>query len=197
MIADFGWTQTQNLVIWSRDILIAAARIPDASETHIICLHPKVSAGRGLGILVAHDVADMEVRQQILLLLGDEQEEVVKAVFSSLYQAWEVDEILCWNAFSLSLLLCLIPANIALRKTVDEVGISFDDKEKWQKNLIGKYLNNLNKNTFPIIPRVPSVKDIVFSEKLAATILDTLPIPELIKNPRACHQLSQITEAAR
>ena len=83
LIADFGWTQTQNLVIWSRDILIAAARIPDVNKTHIICFHPKVSAGRGLGILVAHDVADLEVRQQILLLLGDEQEEVVKAPESS------------------------------------------------------------------------------------------------------------------
>ena len=64
----------------------------------------------------------------------------------------------------------MIPANIALIKTVGEVGISFDDKEKWQKNLIVNYLDNLNKNTFPIIPRVPSARDIVFSEKLAAIV---------------------------
>jgi hypothetical protein len=194
LIADFEWAQTQNLVTWSRDILIAAARMPDTNQAHIISFHPKVSAGRGLGMLIAHDAADIEVRQQVLLLLEEEQEEVVKAIFRSLYQAWEVDEILCWNALSLILSLCLIPANIAFGRPVGNFGTSFDEKEKWQENLITSHLDNLNQNKLPIIPRIPSAKDIVFSQKLAAIFLYALPIPELIKNPTAKQIILQLTD---
>ncbi|MBW4558113.1 MAG: hypothetical protein KME59_19695 [Trichormus sp. ATA11-4-KO1] len=194
LITDFEWAQTQNLVAWSRDILIAAARMPDANQPHLISFHPKVSAGRGLGMLIAHDAADIEVRQQVLLLLGDEQEEVVKAVFCSLYQAWEVDEILCWNALSLILSLCLIPANIAFGRYVGNFDTNFDEKEKWQKTLIANHLDNLNQNQFPVIPKVPSVKEIIFSQKLATIFLYALPIPELFKNPTAKQIILQLTD---
>lgn len=200
LIADFEWVQAQNLITWSRDILIAAARMPDTNKAHIISSHPKVSAGRGLGMLIAHDAADIEVRQQILLLLGDEQEEVVKAVFHSLYQAWEVDEILCWNAFSLILSLCLIPKNIAFGVPIDESlavwqqDISYEEKERWQQTMITQHLNNLDQNQLPIIPRIASVKDIVFSQQLAAIVLCNLPIHELIKNSTVKRFILQLTD---
>ncbi len=180
--------------------------MPDANKAHIISFHPKVSAGRGLGMLIAHDEADMEVRRQIILLIGEQEEEIIKAIFISLHKAWKNDVILCWNAFNLCLSLNLIPSNIAFGILVDELDtsieeeqiwqqdISYEHKERWQRSMIIQHLNNLNQNQLPIIPRITSRQNIVFSTNLVAIILSTLPLPELMQDFTSKQKILQLTD---
>ncbi|ODH02407.1 hypothetical protein A4S05_24365 [Nostoc sp. KVJ20] len=194
LVADFEWTKAQGLITWSRGILLAAARLPYQGYVYNrFPADPKVSAGRGLGILVTHSSADQDVREVILKLISDPQQQVVQAAFRGIYEAWMVDEVLCWNALNLGISLCLEPINIAFGSPGSDFGTSFAEKEKWQLNLLQTSLDNLSKNTLPII-RVPSRKDAVFLHDLAQNVLHALPFPELLKKPTSKQNILQVTD---
>jgi hypothetical protein len=116
VLVDFAWAQEHSVVAWSRDILLAAARMPcqgsSAERYKRFPFDPWVSAGWGLGALVAHGEADASIREQVLRLVAHIQLQVVDAVFLGLYDAWTVDPTLCWNALSLGLALSLPPRQL-------------------------------------------------------------------------------------
>ncbi|MEC4852416.1 MAG: hypothetical protein SAJ12_15640, partial [Jaaginema sp. PMC 1079.18] len=147
LIADFEWVKTQNYLKWSRAILLAAARMAEASMYAMSPSSPKVYAGRGLALLITHDVADTEARQQILQLISDSLKrssytgEVVRAVFSSLRNAWNVDPVLCWNALNLCLSLSIIPKKLYDETYIRQFESSFEELETWENSAIQNYLD--------------------------------------------------------
>lgn len=166
LVVDFEWTKANNHLEWSRAILLAAAHITpspihEASKTSI-----KVYAGHGLSLLVAHGTANHEVRIQVLELLGQSltgrssNDEVAKAIFEGLINAWVVDSVLCWNALNLCLSLALIPNNIFYGRQVGEFGISYDERENFERKVIKDHLYYLSKNKITKLSRVPRDRDI-------------------------------------
>ncbi|MEH2250004.1 hypothetical protein [Nostoc sp.] len=194
LIADFEWTKAHELIEWSREILLAAARMPyQGYEYNKFAFDPKVSAGRGLGVLVANSVADIDIRQQLLKLITDSQRQVVEAVFRGLFEAWTTDEVLCWNALSLGLSLCLFPNQLnRFYWTEEDNSVKI---AKWKEELLNTHLINLNTNIFPDIPRIPLIEDkIIFDYSLADRVLHALPFSILIQNPVNKERILQLTD---
>ncbi|MDZ7966126.1 MAG: hypothetical protein RM368_14275 [Nostoc sp. DedSLP03] len=194
LIADFEWTKAHDLIKWSSEILFAAARMPyQGYEYNNFPFDPKVSAGRGLGVLVVNSVANIDIRQQLLRLITDSQIQVVEAVFRGLFEGWTIDEVLCWNALSLGLSLCLFPKNISRFHWTEE-----DNSVKtveWKEELLNKYLTNLNTNIIPDIPGIPSIEDeIIFDYNLAERVLHALPFSKLVPNPVNKERILKITD---
>ncbi|MEH2181284.1 hypothetical protein [Nostoc sp.] len=194
LIADFEWTKAHELIKWSREILLAAARMSyQGYEYNKFAFDPKVSAGRGLGVLVANSVADIDIRQQLLRLITDSQRQVVEAVFRGLFEAWTIDEVLCWNALSLGLSLCLFSNQLNRFYWTEE-----DNSVKiveWKEELLNTHLTNLNTNILPDIPRIPSIEDeIIFDYNLAERVLHALPFSKLVPNPVNKERILQITD---
>jgi hypothetical protein len=192
LIADFEWTQAQGLVAWSRDILLGAARMPYQwyIDNHFPS-DPKVSAGRGLGVLIAKGVANMEVREQVLQLVNDSQQQVVDSLFHGLHNAWLVDEVLCWNALSLSLSLCLYPKRFYSWQDSDK-----RDAEEAQRveSLVSTHLSNLKENIVPEIPRIQDTNAVMFEEYSAKSSLYAMPFSELTKNPITRVKILQLAD---
>jgi hypothetical protein len=198
LFTEFTWAQAQGLIAWCRDILLAAARMP--SQEHFIDRYtifpsdPRVSAARGLGALIVHDAADTEdteVREQVLRFVGDPQLQVVKAVFDGLlYKVWKIDEVLCWNALSLGLSLCLFP-----RKFMGRDSKRSNDEARWTEQLIRKHLDNLKKSTIPELPRIPlTEEETVFLWDLAGRVLHAFPFSKLAENSTTKRQLLQLVD---
>jgi len=188
LIADFEWVRTQNHLEWSRAILLAAARIAEASMYDMLPSSIKVYAGRGLALLATHGVADIEVRQQILQLISEslrrfsDTGEVVKAVFIGLNNAWDIDTILCWNALSLCLSLSVIPGQLYYGTCIGEDGTSFEEPEIWEHNVIQNHFDHLAKDQIPELPRIPTARNILFDHEPAQYGLCALPLTELCQD---------------
>ena len=200
LIADFEWTRTQNHLEWCRAILLAAARMAEASMYAMSPSSVKVYAGRGLALLVTHGVADIEVRQQILQLISESVRrfshagEVVKAVFGGLQNAWNIDPVLCWNALSLCLSLSVVPGKLYYGTRVGQFGTSFEELETWEDNVIQNHFDYLAKDEIPELPRIPTVRNIVFIHGKAEYGLYALPITELCRDSATRNKLLQLCD---
>lgn len=183
LLADFDWAKEKGVASWARGILLAAARSPKTthfmdSRRAVLLLDPKICAGRGLGVMVAKGAADKEVRQEIIKLAGDTHHQVVGAVFHGLFEAWPVDPILCWNALSLALSLCLLPREYSgggdnpIRRT---------DEARWAEGLIVSHLRNLKRKTTPELPELNPDDKVTFLWDLAPHALARLPFDPIIR----------------
>lgn len=197
---DFKWAQTQSLIMWCRDVFLAALRSSESSIHATSNSSVKLYAGRGLALLVAHDVADAEVQQQILQLIGvslkrlAHSNEAVKAVFSDLKNAWDVAPVLCWNALSLCLSLSIIPGKLYCGTRVGKFGTSYEKLEAWEESVIQNHFDSLAKNEIPELPRIPTSRNIVFVHEQAKYGLYALPLTELCKDPTAKIKLLQLCD---
>lgn len=200
LIADFEWARTQNHLKWCRAILLAAARMAEASMYAMSPFSVKVYAGRGLALLATYGVADIEVRQQILHLISEslrrfsDAGEVVKAVFGGLQNAWNVDPVLCWNALSLCLSLSVIPGKLYYGTDVGQFQTSFKELETWEDNVIQNHFDYLAKYEIPEFPRIPTARNIVFAHEQAKYWLYALPLIELCRNSDTKDKLLQICD---
>ena len=198
LIADFEWVRTQNHLEWCRAILLAAARMAEASMYAISRSSVKVYAGRGLALLATHGVVDIEVRQQIFQLISESLkrfshgEEVLKAAFGSLQNAWTIDPVLCWNALSLCLSLSVIPGKLYYGTPVGQFGSSYEELETWQDNVIQNHLEYLAKEEIPQLPRIPTARNIAFLHEQAQYALYALPLTELCRDSDTKEKLLQL-----
>ncbi|MBD2580482.1 hypothetical protein [Oscillatoria sp. FACHB-1406] len=193
LIADFEWTRTQNHLEWSRAILLAAARMAETSMYAMSPFSAKVYAGRGLALLATHGVVDIEVRQQILQLISESLRrfsragEVVKAVFSGLQNAWNVDPVLCWNALSLCLSLSVIPGKLYYETSHKEL-------ETWEDNVIQSHFDYIAKDEISELPGIPTARSIVFIHGNAEYGLYALPLTELCRDSATKNKLLQLCD---
>jgi hypothetical protein len=200
LIVDFEWVQNQNLIEWSRNVFLAAVRSSESSIHAASTSSVKVYAGRGLALLVSHSMADAEVRQQILQLIGESLKrfahsgEVVKAVFGGLQNAWNVDPVLCWNALSLCLSLSVIPEKLYYGTRVGQFGTSFEELETWEDNVIQNHFDYLAKDEIPELLRIPTQRNIVFIHGKAEYGLYALPITELCRDSATKNKLLQLCD---
>lgn len=200
LIADFDWSRTQNHLEWSGAILLAAARMPKASMYDMSPSSVKVYAGRSLALLIAHGIADTEVRQQILQLISEsvrhfsDAGEVVKAVFIGLGNAWNIDPVLCWNLLSLCLSLSVIPGELYYGNRVGQFETSFEELETWEDNVIQNHFDYLAKDEIPDLPRIPTTKNIVFVHGKTQYGLYALPLTELCRDPDIKDKLIQLCD---
>lgn len=192
LIVDFEWTRTHQLIAWSRNILMKAASMSYRKYfSYDFPFDIKVSAGRGLAVLVTEGEADNSVRQQILRLLTDSQTQVVEAVFQRLYKAWTIDEVLCWNAFSLGISLCLCPK----KETDFRLNGSTDPNADWVQRLLAKHLKNLERNIIPQLPKISTKRNKVFVlHDLIQKVLHALPLSELTQNPKSKARLFKLVD---
>jgi hypothetical protein len=200
LIADFEWARTQNHLEWCRAILLAAACMAETSMYAMSSFSVKVYAGRGLALLATHGVADIEVRRQILQLISESLRhfsragEVVKAVFVGLQNGWNVAPVVCWNVLSLCLSLSIIPGKLYCGTRVGRFGTSFEELETWEDNVIQNHFDYLAKEEIPELPRIPTVRNIVFVHKQVKYGLDTLPLTELCQTPHTKDKLLQLCD---
>ena len=196
LLTAFEWAKEQGHIAWCREILLAAARMPsrehfmDSRHTNFLD-DPRVSAGRGLGALVVHGVADAKVREQILGLVASPYLQVVEAVFRGLYDAWAVNDVLCWNALSLGLSLCLVPRKFV---PLGDSPIRDAQEAKWANELLRKHVGNLKKKVIPALPRMLVGEDIIFLSDLAQRPLFALPFSLLANSPQTKEKLLQLTD---
>ncbi|KAM3101051.1 hypothetical protein ACKFKF_09565 [Phormidesmis sp. 146-12] len=186
LVIDFEWMKAQDLLQWSKDILMLAARAAQPSVYARPLCRFDVSAGRGLAALAAHGIADLEARRQILLLVGKSlkrfahsDDRVLKVLFLSLQSAWSVDPVLFWNALSLCLSLSIIPGQVYYGTRVGEFGTSYEELETWEDNIIQSHFDYLAKNEIPQLPRIPTARNTVFVHEQAKYGLYALPLTEL------------------
>lgn len=201
LIIDFEWMKAQNLLQWSKDILMLAACAAKPSIYATPLCKFDVSAVRGLAAFATHGIADLEVCRQILLLVGkslkrfDHSDEgVLKALFLGLQTAWVTNPVLCWNALSLCFSLSIIPGQIYYGTRVGEFGTSYEDLENWEDNVIQSHLDYLAKNEIPNLLRVPTAKNIVFVHEQAKYGLYALPLAELCQDLDVKNKLLQLCD---
>ncbi len=167
LIVDYQSAEDLGLIDWCKSILLSAAcmRYDGVySKETIIPQNPKVSAGRGLGIIFTHcREVDKNIGLHILWLVCDPYVKTVKVVFAGLRDVWTVDESLCWNALSLGLSLCLCPKELELERSDDKYRIKYERIQY----LFSKYMRNYEENVIPELPRIPSEEDkLVFDYNL-------------------------------
>lgn len=198
LVVDFEWAKANNHLEWSRMVLLAASCMVETDMYAISPSSVRVYASRGLALLVAHGVADFEVRQQILLLINDSMkrpqplQEVVKAIFYGLQNAWKIDSILCWNSLSLCLNLSIIPQDLYVWKTVGEFGIEYESLEPWKQEIFRLHLDNLLQELIPDLPRIPVEAETAFLYGYATCALYALPLDELIQDSIIKDKLIQL-----
>lgn len=211
LIADFEWARTQNHLEWCRAILLAAACMAETSMYAMSSSRVKVYAGRGLALLATHGVADIEIRQQILQLISEsvrqfsDNGEVVKAVFIGLQNGWNLDPGLCWNVLSLCLSLSIVPGKLYYGTKnpgkiyyygthVGRFRPSFKKLETWKDNVIQNHFDYLAKDEIPELPRIPTVRKIVFIRGKVEYGLYTLPLTELCRESATKNKLLQLCD---
>ncbi|MGB3492729.1 MAG: hypothetical protein WBA57_08370 [Elainellaceae cyanobacterium] len=201
LVIDFEWMQTQNLLQWSKDILMLAAHAAQPSIYAQPLCKFDVSATRGLAVLAAQEIANLEVRQQILLIAGKSlkrfdysDDEVLKVLFLGLQTAWGIDPVLCWNALGLCLSLSVIPRKIYNGIRVEEFGTSYEELETWKDNVIQSYLDYLEKNEIPDLPRVPIERNIVVVYEQVMYGLYALPLAELCQDSDTKNKFLQLCD---
>ena len=198
LVAKYEWAQEHKLVDWCREILLAAASGPgkeyefDSARTHYPS-DTKVSAALGLGTLVSHGLADPDVRRHVIRLVGDPHEQVIEAVFRGFRAAWSVDKVLCHNALSLGLSLCLSPKEFRMEQTWGD--LRGPRAAAWAEQLVTAHLASMEENECPEIPRISSDEEkVVFLWHQAGRLLRQLPLTELAEEPSIKGQLLRLTD---
>lgn len=200
LVTDFEWARVHNHLEWSRMVLLAASRMIESEKYAISPSSVRVYAGRGLTLLATHTVTDLEVQHQILQLISESlrhlshANEVVKAIFWGLQNAWTTDPVLCWNALSLCLSLSIIPGQIYYGTRVREFGTSYEERETWEDNVIQSHFDDFAKNEIPDLPRVPTARNIVFVHEQAKYGLYALPLAELCQDSDMKNKLLQLCD---
>jgi hypothetical protein len=206
IIIDFEWMKSQQLLEWSRDIFLAAIRSSESSIYANSSSSIKVYAEQGLALLVVHNLADTEVRNQILQFIGDSSkrfansgesahsEEAVKAIFGKLENAWDIDPVLCWNALSLCLSLSTIPRKLCNGTRIGKYGTSYKELKIWENNIIQNHLDNLVKNKIPELPRISLERNIVFDHDLTQYGLYALPLSRLCQDLKTKDKFLQLCD---
>ncbi|MEA5472426.1 hypothetical protein [Spirulina sp. 06S082] len=189
LVLDFEWVETENLVIWSRDILLAAARLPwHRDEYQLFPFDFKAYVGQGLSILLAHNIEDIEIREELLNLICDAHHQTTQAIFRSLREIWKNNKLFCWNALCLGLSLCCIPQTFLLSIEDNNTQIS-----EWIDGLRSKSLNNIDAKIFPQLPKISLHREqgeqVIFAFDLAECILCNLPLSQLTKNSQNKDQI--------
>jgi len=196
VVTHFEWAQEHSLVDWSRSILIAAARMPslktllDSRHTNYTA-DVKVSAGRGLGALIEHGAGNEEVEQELLSLINDPHLQVVRSVFTGLYGSWNIASVLCWNAFSLCLSLCLKPRRF-LPIGFDE--FRQDEEQQWIGQVMRQHVNNLKAGIVPSLPQIAPSEDVILMWDIALQALLNLPMSKLLHHVEAKTSLLQLAD---
>ena len=183
LVAEFQWAREHDLVGWCRGVLLAAASGPGRayefdSADMLYRSDMKVSAALGLGTLVSRGLSDPDVRCQVIRLVADPHEQVFDAVARGLREAWTVDDILCHNAFSLGLSLCLFPREFIAEQRWG--GLRGPQADAWAEGLVSTYLAAVERDERLEIPRIPSREEgSVFLWHRAGRMLGQLPLAEL------------------
>ena len=189
LISNCKWIIEQNLLEWSKRILLLAARsiCPSADTTPLNKFN--VSAAHGLATLLEYDLADLEIRQEIVQLIGKasrrfgfREKEVIKIIFGRLRKAWSTEPILCWNILSLGISLSVIPSKLSYGSPDGEYGTNYDELENWENNLIQNHMNYLKKDIIPELPRIPIQKDFDISYGQIQYCLYALPLNDLCQD---------------
>ena len=201
LVIDFEWMKAQNLLQWSKDILMLAARAARPSVYARPLCKFDVSAGCGLAALAVHGIADLEIRRQILLLVGKSSKRfdhsndgTLKVLFLGLQTAWSADPVMFWNALSLCLSLSIIPEQIYYGTRVEEFGTSYEELETWEDNIIQSHFDYLVNNEIPQLPRIPIARNTVFVHEQAKYGLYALPLTELCQDSDIKDNLLQICD---
>jgi hypothetical protein len=181
---------------WCRGVLLAAARMLEKghlldSRKGGLLDDPKVYAARGLGAFVTHTSADFEIREMLLRLVAETHYNVIAAVFAGLQNAWETDEVLCWNALSMGLSLCLRPRKIQVTFYSAERGAV---EAKWVDRVLQTHIKNLKTNVVPPIPRIRASKVFHLLRDLAAQIIERLPIAILLNDTDGREKILQLVD---
>jgi len=189
LISNCKWIIEQNLLEWSKRILLLAARsiCPSVDTTPLNKFN--VSAAHGLAALVEDGLANLEIRQEIVQLIGKasrrfgfREKEVIKIIFGRLHKAWSIEPILCWNILSLGISLSVIPSNLSYGSPDGEYGTNYDELENWENNLIQNHMNFVKKEIIPKLPRIPIQKDFDISYGQIQYCLYALPLNDLCQD---------------
>ncbi|MDQ6905200.1 MAG: ATP-binding protein [Chloroflexota bacterium] len=172
---DFDWVAAHGATPWCRDIMLAIARMPRprALGEYQYPADPLVSAGLGLGCLVAHGVADDAVRAQILHVVGARGG---AAVFRGIGDRWRGDVVLFWNALALALAACLVPD--PLGRYYRDDGIEAVERQRIEA-LVPEYIANLATAVEPDLPRIHGGAA-TFWWEVAQHALGRLPLASLL-----------------
>lgn len=203
LVTDFTWVrQQEGLLGWCRGVVLAAARMPQGSGFYAardikLPWNPKASAALGLGALIANSSADIEVRKQVLELIGEGRLQVVEGVFKGLYGAWHVEPILCWNALGLAL-------HLSMRRRPPDRDWSDPDwtapdeeeierqKKEFVSHLISEHLKNVEQGDVPELPKILRDDEIDFLWDTAAHAIKELPLSQLCTDPTSKARLLQL-----
>jgi hypothetical protein len=193
---DFDRVSGLGRLDWCRGVLLAAARMLEKgdlldSRKGGLFDDPKVYAARGLGAFVTHTSADLEIREMLLRLVGETHYNVIAGVFAGLQNAWETDEVLCWNALSMGLSLCLRPRKIQVTLYSAERGTV---EAKWVERVLRTHIKNLKTNVVPPIPRIRASKAFHLLRDLAAQIIERLPIVILLNDTEGREKILQLVD---
>ena len=189
LISNSKWIIEQNLLEWSKDILLLAARSvsPPVNVTPLNKFN--ISAAHGLAALVEDGLANLEIRQEIVQLIGKasrrfgfREKEVIKIIFGRLHKAWSIEPILCWNILSLGISLSVIPSKLSCGSPDGEYGTNYDELENWENNLIQNHMNFVKKEIIPILSRIPIQKDFDILYAQIQYCLYALPLNDLCQD---------------
>ena len=168
---------------WFRTILLSAASAPRVGlviPTSVYPSDPKVSAALGLGAIVAAGEADQEIREAVLSLVGDDQHQVVGAVFRGLHEAWARDPVLCWNCFFLAISLSCVPK----KGVKPHSELEFNDSGiQWRDDLWNRHLEQLQKQIMPNALTVGDQGEFYFESDRVTHILDPVPVTSFVSDP--------------
>jgi hypothetical protein len=189
LISNSKWIIEQNLLEWSKIILLSAARSVSPSSGAKPLYEFAVSAAHGLASLVEDDLANLEICQEILQLLGkasrrfgSRDKEVIKVVFGRLRKAWCIEPVLCWNILSLCISLSIIPIKLSCGSPDGEYGTNYDELENWENDLIQNHTNYLKRDIIPRLPKISMLKSHEFSYGQIQYCLYALPLNDLCQD---------------
>jgi hypothetical protein len=188
VLSDFNWTNSNNYLEWSLNVFLLAAQVPGDSNYYVCLSDIKRYAAQGLCLLISNGLIDNKARSQVIQIISEElklissNNETLKITFESLRDIFQADPVLFWSSFSLCLSLSIVPTQIYYGTHIGEYGTSHKELDIWYKNCVEYYLDHLQKNKVPVIPRIPAESETIFIHDRARYGLISLPISDLCKN---------------
>lgn len=188
VLANFDWAKSNNYLEWSLNVFLLAAQVPEDSNYHVYLSDIKRYVAQGLCLLISNGLIDNKARSQVIRIISEElklissNNETLKITFESLRDTFQADPVLFWSSFSLCLSLSVVPTQIYYGTRIGEYGTSHEDLDAWYKNCVEYYLDNLQKNKIPVIPRIPAKSETIFIHDRARYGLISLPISDLCEN---------------
>ena len=189
LILDSQWIVSQGLLEWSQNILLSASHSEQPLNNARALSKPNISAAKGLTCLVSDGIANLEIRQEILRLVGQvskrfayAENKILQAIFYGLQKSWSIDPILCWNALSLCISLSVTPTKFVHGTPDGEYGTSYEDLELWENNIIQNHIGYLESNKIPKLPQIPIETTTDFSHFQIQYCLYDLPLNNLCQD---------------